>query len=141
MSVVAPLHPPLNNHALDIQNSIKNNFQNHVNDYTPINTYVPPKAGSNSNTNFQSQVANQVANNRPNSVVAKPSGGFRIRLYWERGYNWQNSSSEKFYCLQVAGRVNHRPRSKLIHVSITVYVKSFGQWARRSVQHPIHHYA
>ena len=94
MSVVTTLHPPLNNHATEnIQNSVKNNFQNHINDYTPINSYVPPKASQVSNNN----------NNRPNYAQSKPSGGFRIRLHWERGYNWQDSSSEKFYCLQCRG--------------------------------------
>ena len=40
----------------------------------------------------------------------------------------------------VVERVNHRPNSKLIHVVITVYVKSFWPSARRSVPRPIHPY-
>lgn len=27
-------------------------------------------------------------------------GGFRLRMYWEEGYNWQESEGEKFWCLE-----------------------------------------
>jgi hypothetical protein len=30
-------------------------------------------------------------------------GGFRLRLYWEEGYNWQESSGEKFWCMECDG--------------------------------------
>jgi hypothetical protein len=30
-------------------------------------------------------------------------GGFRLRLYWEDGYYWQESHSEKKYCMQCDG--------------------------------------
>ena len=33
----------------------------------------------------------------------KPIGGFRIRLHWERGYNWQDSPQEKFWCMECRG--------------------------------------
>lgn len=30
-------------------------------------------------------------------------GGFRIRLHWEKGYNWQNTSTEKYWCMECKG--------------------------------------
>ena len=30
-------------------------------------------------------------------------GGFRLRLYWETGFNWQDSSGEKFWCMECDG--------------------------------------
>jgi hypothetical protein len=30
-------------------------------------------------------------------------GGFRIRLHWEKGYNWQNTSTEKYWCMECRG--------------------------------------
>jgi len=37
------------------------------------------------------------------SSTSKPLGGFRIRLYWENGYNWQDSSKERFWCMECRG--------------------------------------
>lgn len=30
-------------------------------------------------------------------------GGFRLRLYWEEGYDWQESGGEKFWCMECDG--------------------------------------
>jgi hypothetical protein len=30
-------------------------------------------------------------------------GGFRIRLHWQKGYNWQNTSTEKYWCMECRG--------------------------------------
>ena len=30
-------------------------------------------------------------------------GGFRIRLHWEKGYNWQDTSTEKYWCMECRG--------------------------------------
>jgi len=31
------------------------------------------------------------------------AGGFRIRLHWEKGYNWQNTPDEKYWCMECRG--------------------------------------
>jgi hypothetical protein len=31
------------------------------------------------------------------------AGGFRIRLHWEKGYNWQDASDEKYWCMECRG--------------------------------------
>lgn len=36
-------------------------------------------------------------------TTTKPIGGFRIRLYWQNGYNWQGSSRERFWCMECRG--------------------------------------
>jgi hypothetical protein len=30
-------------------------------------------------------------------------GGFRLRMYWESGYNWQESNTERFWCMECDG--------------------------------------
>eukprot|EP00578_Thalassiosira_sp_NH16_P020214 CAMPEP_0181086876 /NCGR_PEP_ID=MMETSP1071-20121207/5981_1 /TAXON_ID=35127 /ORGANISM="Thalassiosira sp., Strain NH16" /LENGTH=250 /DNA_ID=CAMNT_0023168743 /DNA_START=37 /DNA_END=786 /DNA_ORIENTATION=- len=61
-------------------------------------------------TNSQSNYGNNPINKNNHQQQAaqsaathKPTGGFRIRLYWQRGYKWQGSRSEKFYCLECRG--------------------------------------
>ena len=51
--------------------------------------------GSNSNNN----------NNQYYSTASthKPTGGFRIRLHWQQGYNWQNNHKEQLYCMECRG--------------------------------------
>jgi hypothetical protein len=41
--------------------------------------------------------------NNNNDDSSGGSGGFRLRLYWEDGYYWQESSSERKYCMQCDG--------------------------------------
>lgn len=41
------------------------------------------------------------------SSTSKPLGGFRIRLYWEQGYNWQDSSKERFWCMECRGNCSN----------------------------------
>jgi len=37
------------------------------------------------------------------ATTPKPVGGFRLRLYWEKGYRWQESSREKWWCMECRG--------------------------------------
>jgi len=84
----------------------------------PIHSNIFTTTNTNTNNNNQVSVPprpsytnnrpppNQVVNNKPpnnNINKPKPTGGFRIRLHWQRGYNWQNSRTEKFYCMQCRG--------------------------------------
>ena len=33
----------------------------------------------------------------------KPTGGFRLRMHWERGYMWQGDPREKWFCMECRG--------------------------------------
>ena len=33
----------------------------------------------------------------------KPTGGFRLRMHWERGYRWQGDPREKWWCMECRG--------------------------------------
>jgi len=33
----------------------------------------------------------------------KPTGGFRLRMHWERGYMWQGDPREKWWCMECRG--------------------------------------
>jgi len=37
------------------------------------------------------------------AAFRRPQGSFRLRLYWQQGYNWQESSREKWYCMECEG--------------------------------------
>ena len=41
--------------------------------------------------------------NIPTTSAKPPTNPFRLRMYWERGYNWQNSSSPKYWCMECSG--------------------------------------
>jgi len=41
--------------------------------------------------------------NAPTASTTKPTRSFRLRLYWQRGYNWQSSSAEKWWCAECTG--------------------------------------
>ena len=47
----------------------------------------------------EQQSAAQVQDPSSDSLI-KPTGPFRLRLYWQPGYNWQDSSSEKWWCAE-----------------------------------------
>jgi hypothetical protein len=36
------------------------------------------------------------------AFIPKPTKPFRLRLFWEQGYNWQDSTSERFWCAECA---------------------------------------
>lgn len=48
---------------------------------------------------------NQLATTQTSSTH-KPTGGFRIRLHWQQGYNWQNNPNEKYFCMECRGSCN-----------------------------------
>jgi len=61
---------------------------------------------TNTNNNNPARPSNTVQNQISTSISGskhKPTGGFRIRLHWQRGFNWQDSPLEKFYCMQTRG--------------------------------------
>ena len=61
----------------------------HLTDLIPVQSNID---GDNDRVAAVSQVS-----------TTKPMGGFRIRLHWERGYNWQDSPQEKFWCMECRG--------------------------------------
>lgn len=50
---------------------------------------------------------------------SKPTKSFRLRLYWQRGYNWQDSSSERWWCAQCTGNCSSGSRLQLGKCSST----------------------
>jgi hypothetical protein len=48
-------------------------------------------------SNFKSVADAQVA------VADDYVGGFRLRMNWEDGYGWQESNSERFWCMECEG--------------------------------------
>jgi len=68
---------------------------------TPIPTYMPTAAGeipTDMPTQFDNDVNSSLAKFRSNNEV-----GFRLKLYWETGYYWQESTTEKFWCMSCPG--------------------------------------
>lgn len=60
----------------------------------------------------QQQTVGQV-HNTASGPITKPTTPFRLRLYWQRGYNWQNSSSEKWWCAECTGSCSSGSRLQL----------------------------
>ncbi|KAL3823573.1 hypothetical protein ACHAXA_002914 [Cyclostephanos tholiformis] len=65
----------------------------------PLHAHLTDLVPIQSNVNKNNQVP-AVVNQ---ASTTKPMGGFRIRLHWERGYNWQGSPEEKFWCMECRG--------------------------------------
>lgn len=61
----------------------------------------------------EQQSVAQVQNTTPSGPTTKPTRPFRLRLYWERGYNWQDSSSEKWWCAECTGNCSSGSRLQL----------------------------
>ncbi len=57
--------------------------------------------------------------NTPSGSSTKPTRPFRLRLYWQRGYNWQNSSSEKWWCAECTGNCSNGSRLQIRRCSQT----------------------
>ncbi|KAL7530617.1 hypothetical protein ACHAXR_004582 [Thalassiosira sp. AJA248-18] len=62
---------------------------------------------NNSSSNNVNNNNNQITSSRPphnnyNQIISthKPIGAFRLRLHWQRGYNWQNNPHEQYYCME-----------------------------------------
>lgn len=51
--------------------------------------------------------------NAPSGSSINPTRPFRLRLYWQRGYNWQNSSSEKWWCAECTGNCSSGSRLQI----------------------------
>ena len=76
-----------------------------------INTAVTTTASashiSTDNSNNQLPLEDQLrlesVHDSNSGSTTKPTGGFRLRLYWQNGYNWQDSSKERFWCMQCRG--------------------------------------
>ncbi|KAL7546789.1 hypothetical protein ACHAWF_010121 [Thalassiosira exigua] len=71
-------------------------------------TIIPPKyshlaVSSSSWSSNSHQSAPSSNENNPVTYTHKPTGAFRLRLYWERGYNWQNDPREQRYCMECRG--------------------------------------
>lgn len=44
-------------------------------------------------------------------------GGFRLRMYWDEKYNWQESKNERFWCMECDGMCDDGDKmSKLLRV-------------------------
>ena len=64
---------------------------------TPIPTYMPTSAGD-----IPTEVPTQLDDKIVTSLVKLRSNnevGFRLKLYWETGYYWQEEVTEKFWCM------------------------------------------
>ena len=77
----------------------------------PVHTHVlsfgsVTSTGNSSNNQNNNQVATtQPVQSLPSTAAAthKPTGAFRLRLHWERGYTWQGKRTEMFYCMECRG--------------------------------------
>ncbi|KAL7438649.1 hypothetical protein ACHAXM_007362 [Skeletonema potamos] len=57
----------------------------------------------------------QVQNTTPSgpTTTTKPTKAFRLRLYWQPGYNWQGSKSEKWWCAECTGNCSSGSRLQI----------------------------
>jgi hypothetical protein len=54
-------------------------------------------------------------------------GGFRLRLYWEEGYNWQDSSGEKFWCMECDGNCEDGDKMRKSNLQHSVFTTCCSQ--------------
>ncbi len=54
-------------------------------------------------------------------------GGFRLRLYWEEGYNWQDSSGEKFWCMECDGNCEDGDKMRKSYLQHSVFTTCCSQ--------------
>jgi hypothetical protein len=69
---------------------------------TPIPTYMPTAAGE-IPTDMPTQFDNNVISSSLAKLRSSNEVGFRLKLYWETGYYWQESTTEKFWCMSCPG--------------------------------------
>jgi hypothetical protein len=69
---------------------------------TPIPTYMPTAAGE-IPTDMPTQFENDVNSSSLAKLRSNNEVGFRLKLYWETGYYWQESTMEKFWCMSSPG--------------------------------------
>eukprot|EP00984_Skeletonema_dohrnii_P019478 scaffold9314_cov99-Skeletonema_dohrnii-CCMP3373.AAC.3 len=65
---------------------------------TPIPTYMPTAAGE-IPTDMPTQIDNDVISSSLAKFRSNNEIGFRLKLYWENGYYWQEITTEKFWCM------------------------------------------
>lgn len=68
---------------------------------TPIPTYMPTATGE-IPTDMPTQFDNEVISSSSSLVKLRSNSnevGFRLKLYWETGYYWQEMTTEKFWCM------------------------------------------
>jgi len=69
---------------------------------TPIPTYMPTVAGE-IPTDMPTKFDNNVISSSLAKLRSSNEVGFRLKLYWETGYYWQESTTEKFWCMSCPG--------------------------------------
>lgn len=117
-TAMQPMHTHIG--SLSINSNNNQRFKKPTEDRNPFN--------SNNNNNNRNDQTSPVI---PVGFTPKPVGGFRLRLHWQRGYNWQNSSREQFWCMECRGtcksgssiqidKCNSSTRQKFIAVSRTI---------------------
>jgi len=63
----------------------------------------PPRHPHIETTSIKNNIQAAAAKPSTTASTHKPTGGFRIRLHWQHGYNWQNSSRERLWCMECRG--------------------------------------
>eukprot|EP00986_Skeletonema_menzelii_P018324 scaffold26626_cov178-Skeletonema_menzelii.AAC.2 len=69
---------------------------------TPIPTYMPTAAGE-IPTDMPTLSDNDVISSSLAKLRTNKEAGFRLKLYWETGYYWQEIATEKFWCMACPG--------------------------------------
>mmetsp|Transcript_15146 Transcript_15146/g.23470 ORF Transcript_15146/g.23470 Transcript_15146/m.23470 type:complete len:356 (-) Transcript_15146:1976-3043(-) len=65
---------------------------------TPIPTYIPTAAGE-IPTDMPTQFHDDIISSSLAKTRANKETGFRLKMYWETGYYWQEITTEKFWCM------------------------------------------
>lgn len=65
---------------------------------TNIPTYIPTAADE-IPTDMPTQSQDDIISTSLVKVRANKETGFRLKMYWETGYYWQESTTEKFWCM------------------------------------------
>ncbi len=65
---------------------------------TPIPTYTPTAANE-IPTDMPTQSQDEIISTALVKTRANTETGFRLKMYWETGYYWQEQTTEKFWCM------------------------------------------